>query len=914
MRKKRGLNKKTINIDGRDYSYYDINTLDEIGLGDMSRLPYSLKILLENTLRNYDERLVTMEHITRIASMARQAPKGSAEKSSPTDKGEIPFIPSRILLQDFTGVPVVVDLAAMRSAMHEMGGDAGKINPSVPVDLVIDHSVNVDFYGTNEAMLMNVEKEFERNSERYQLLKWAQRAFSNFRVFPPSIGIVHQVNLEYLAEVATIRKIGDEDVILPDTLLGTDSHTTMINGIGVLGWGVGGIEAEACMLSQPYYFLQPELVGIELTGRLNEAACATDLVLTITNLLRKLGVVGKLVEFFGDGLDSISVEDRATVANMCPEYGATCAYFPVDEATLKYLRSTGRPEGHIAMVEQYYKAQGMFRTKDSEKPVFSNEISINLSEIKPSLAGPKRPQDRIDLTDMKKSFSFLLTAPIDKGGYDQKEDKINQSVEIRYKDGITETLKTGAVVISAITSCTNTSNPAVVIGAGLLAKKAVQLGLKKPRYVKASLAPGSLVVTEYLKKSNLLPYLEQLGYNIVGYGCTTCIGNSGPLLDEITEAIDKNDMIVAAVLSGNRNFEGRVHSRTRMNFLCSPILVVAYGLAGTVNINFESEPIGYGHEGKPVYLKDIWPDNAEIRQLIESSLSPEMYINKYSNLLDCNKLWNSLAATDEKIYKWSKGSSYIKKPPFFDDITKEPPKLSDITGANVLAMFGDSVTTDHISPAGSIPEASDSGIHLTSQNIKPQHFNSYGSRRGSHEVMMRGTFANIRIRNRMLPGVEGGFTRHIPSNEIMTIYQASCAYKESNTPLIVIAGKEYGTGSSRDWAAKGTMLLGVKAVLAEGFERIHRSNLVGMGVLPLQFMEGMNADSLGLSGYESYDITGIAENLYPNKLLKITATDRSGNRKEFEVIARLDNYVELEYYINGGILNMILRNFMHSDH
>jgi len=904
VNRKHGLNRKTITIGGKDYVYYDITSLKEFGLGDSFRLPYSYRILLENALRNFDDKLVTMEHIKRIASMPV-----SANKST----GEIPFIPSRILLQDFTGVPVVVDLAAMRTAMHEMGGDAGRINPSVPVDLVIDHSVNVDFFCSNDALHLNVQKEFERNKERYELLKWAQNAFSNFRVFPPSIGIVHQVNLEYLATVAITRTINDETTIFPDTLLGTDSHTTMINGIGVLGWGVGGIEAEACMLGQPYYFLQPEVVGIELTGRLHEAVTATDLVLTITSILRKEGVVGKFVEFYGDGLDCITVEDRATVANMCPEYGATAAYFPVDEATLKYLRRTGRSESLIALVEEYYKSQGMFRTKDSEKPVYDRELKINLSDIRPSLAGPKRPQDRIDLKDMKKNFSLLLTATVDKGGYGQNKDKINQTVEIKYKDGTRETLKTGAVVISAITSCTNTSNPAVIIGAGLLAKKAVQLGLKKPRYVKASLAPGSLVVAEYLKNSGLLPYLEELGYNIVGYGCTTCIGNSGPLMEEITEAIDKNDMIVVAVLSGNRNFEGRVHSRTKMNYLCSPVLVVAYGLAGNVNIDFESEPIGYGNDNQPVYLRDIWPEHDEIIQIIKSSLSPEIYINKYNNLNGSNRLWNSLPATDENIYKWSETSTYIRMPPFFSNLSKEAPKTTDITGARILAIFGDSVTTDHISPAGSIPETSDAGIHLTSQNVKPQHFNSYGSRRGSHEVMMRGTFANIRIRNKMLPGIEGGYTRHIPSNQIMTIYNAACAYQVSKIPLIVIAGKEYGTGSSRDWAAKGTMLLGVKAVIAESFERIHRSNLVGMGVLPLQFTGGMNADTLGISGYESIDITGISDNLYPNKLLTVTATDKDGNKKEFEVIARLDSNVEVEYYINGGILNMILRNILNSD-
>jgi aconitate hydratase len=826
MNKKVGLNKKALNINGIDYVYYDITSLEQHGFSGVSRLPYSCKILLEDSLRNYDEKLVTMEHIRRIASMP-----------GINDKEEIPFIPSRIILQDFTGVPVVVDLAAMRTSMHEIGADAGKINPIVPVDLVIDHSVNVDYFGSNDALSLNVKKEFERNTERYELLKWAQKAFSNFRVFPPSIGIVHQVNLEYLANVATTRLIENENVIFPDTLVGTDSHTTMINGIGVLGWGVGGIEAEACMLGQPYYFLVPDVVGIELTGHLHEAVTATDLVLTITNILRNEGVVGKFVEFYGSGVSNISVEDRATVANMCPEYGATAAYFPVDEETLKYLRATGRPDSHIALVEEYYKAQGMFRTKDSEKPLYSTELTLDLTTVEPSVAGPKRPQDRINLKDMKKSFSYLLSAPVDKGGYGLEKDKINQSVEIRYEDGKTETLKSGAVVISAITSCTNTSNPAVIIGAGLLAKRAVELGLTKLRYVKSSLGPGSLVVTEYLKTSGLLPYLEKLGYNVVGYGCTTCIGNSGPLIDEITEAIDKSDLTVAAVLSGNRNFEGRIHSRTRMNYLCSPILVVAYGLAGTVNIDFDSEPIGYGLNNMPVYLRDIWPDHNKIKELIEYCVKPDMYINKYRNIFDTNRLWNNMPATDDKIYKWSEASTYIKMPPFFNNMKKESEKTGDITGANVLAIFGDTVTTDHISPAGSIPESSDAGNHLTSQNVKPQHFNSYGSRRGSHEVMMRGTFANIRIRNRMVPGVEGGFTRHIPSNEIMSIYNASCKYKESNIPLIVIAGKEYGTGSSRDWAAKGTLLLGVKAVIAESFERIHRSNLIGMGVLPLQFIK-----------------------------------------------------------------------------
>ncbi|HHY82133.1 MAG TPA: aconitate hydratase AcnA [Clostridiales bacterium] len=892
-----GINKKYLTIGGKEFAYYDITSLDELGT-DTSKLPYSLKILLENALRNYDGRLVTMEHIKRIANWSG---KGTNE--------EIPFMPSRIILQDFTGVPVVVDLAAMRDKMHEMGGDASLINPAVPVDLIIDHSVNVDSFGSGESLKYNVEKEFERNAERYELLKWAQNAFDNFRVFPPSIGIVHQVNLEYIATVAASGKSEDEDVIFPDTLVGTDSHTTMINGIGVLGWGVGGIEAEACMLGQPLYFLLPDIIGFELTGSLPAGTTATDLVLTITSILRKTGVVGKFVEFFGEGVSNISVEDRATIANMCPEYGATAAYFPVDQKTLDYLKATGRSEEQIAMVEKYYKAQGLYRTEDSEKPLFTAELHLDLSTVEPSIAGPRRPQDRIPLKELKNTVHSLLKAPVSKGGYQLDEKKINESVEIRYKDGSTEQLKAGAVVISAITSCTNTSNPAVIIGAGLLAKKAAELGLTKPKYVKSSLAPGSLVVTEYLEKSGLLPYLEKLGYNIVGYGCTTCIGNSGPLTDEVSEAIDKHDMTVAAVLSGNRNFEGRIHSRTKMNFLASPMLVVAFGLAGTVNIDFNSEPIGYGAQNRPVYLRDIWPEPREIADAIHAFIKPEMYVQKYKDIFHKNDLWNSLPATDEKIYKWQKSSTYIKRPPFFESMNLEPEQAKDITGARVLAIFGDTVTTDHISPAGSIPETSDAGIHLTSQNVDPQHFNSYGSRRGSHEVMMRGTFANIRIRNRMIPGVEGGYTKHIPSNEIMTIYKAAMRYKEEGIPLIVIAGREYGTGSSRDWAAKGTALLGVKAVIAQSFERIHRSNLIGMGVLPLQFMENENAESLGITGEETFEIKGIAD-LLPNKILDITGVNKDGAKIEFKAVARLDSSVEVEYYRHGGILNMILRNFM----
>ncbi len=892
--------KRSFISDGKQYTFYDINLLQDILAEDIQRLPYSCKILLEGALRNYDNKRVTLEHIRRIATLSDER------------KDEIPFIPTRIVLQDFTGVPAVVDLAAMRMKMHEMGGDASKINPIVPVDLVIDHSVMVDYYGNSDALNKNVTLEFERNTERYELLKWAQNSFSDFRVFPPSLGIIHQINLEYLAKVAAVKTMGEETIIFPDTLVGTDSHTTMINGIGVLGWGVGGIEAEACMLGHPMYFLMPEVIGVRLTGALPTGTTATDLVLTITNMLRKEGVVGKFIEFFGDGVSSISVEDRATISNMCPEYGATCAYFPVDDRTLDYLRATGRSEEQILLTKNYYKLQGMFRSENVENPIFTKELALELSTIEPCIAGPKKPQDYIPLKKLKENFNRLLGTPLSQGGYQLKEEKQKEEVTVTYDDGQTEVLKTGAVVIAAITSCTNTSNPYVIMGAGLLAKKAATLGLKKPRYVKSSLGPGSLVVTEYLKASGLLPYLEELGFYVTGYGCTTCIGNSGPLTEEITNTIKSNHMTVAAVLSGNRNFEGRIHPLTKMNYLMSPMLVVAFGLAGTINIDFDTEPIGLGYNNEPVFLQDIWPDSQEIEELIRCHVKPELYKDKYRNIFHENELWNALPVAGESIYQWKEDSSYIKLPPFFDQMSKERKQITDIRGANVLAVFGDSVTTDHISPAGSIPESSDAGIHLTSQNIKPQHFNSYGSRRGSHEVMMRGTFANIRIRNLMLPGVEGGFTKHIPSDQVMTIYQAGMKYREADTPLLVIAGKEYGTGSSRDWAAKGTALLGVKAVLAESFERIHRSNLVGMGVLPLQFPKGEDATSLGITGNETFDIIGISEQLYPNKILKVIITAPEGKKSEFDVIARLDSAIDVEYYLHGGILNMILRDFLNN--
>lgn len=890
--------KRTFISDDKLYTYYDINQLQDVLPEDISRLPYSCKILLEGALRNFDQKRVTLEHIKRIADV-------SCER-----KEEIPFIPTRTVLQDFTGVPAVVDLAAMRTKMHEMGGDASNINPIIPVDLIIDHSVMVDYYGFPDALNKNVELEFERNTERYELLKWAQNSFSDFRVFPPSLGIIHQINLEYLAKVAAVKEVDGENVVFPDTLVGTDSHTTMINGIGVLGWGVGGIEAEACMLGHPMYFLMPEVIGFRLTGALSYGTTATDLVLTITNILRNEGVVGKFIEFFGDGVSNISVEDRATISNMCPEYGATCAYFPVDDRTLEYLRATGRSEEQIRLTEKYYKLQGMFRTQDAKEPVFAKILELDLSTVEPCIAGPKRPQDRIPLKNLKESYRQLIAASLNKGGSQPEEEKQKEEVTITYEDGHTEVLKSGAVVIAAITSCTNTSNPYVIMGAGLLAKKAVELGLMKPRYVKSSLGPGSLVVTEYLKDSGFLPYLEQLGFYVTGYGCTTCIGNSGPLPEEISRAIKSQDLTVASVLSGNRNFEGRIHPLTKINYLMSPMLVVAFGLSGTVNIDFETEPIGFGHDKEPVFLRDIWPDHREIEEMIRSYVKPELYKDKYKNIFHENKLWNALSVSGDSIYQWREDSSYIKLPPYFDQMSNERDQVTDIRGANVLALFGDSVTTDHISPAGSIPESSDAGIHLTSQNIKPQHFNSYGSRRGSHEVMMRGTFANIRIRNLMLPGKEGGFTKHIPSNQVMSIYQAGMKYRETDTPLLVIAGKEYGTGSSRDWAAKGTALLGVKAVLAESFERIHRSNLVGMGVLPLQFHEGESIASLGITGNETFDILGISEQLYPNKKLKVVLTTPEGKKTEFEAIARLDSAIDIEYYLHGGILKLILRDFL----
>lgn len=891
---------RTLEVGGKSYRYFNLQSLEEQGLGKISKLPFSIKVLLEAAVRQFDGRAITQEHVKQIAGWSEGR----------DDNKEIPFIPARIVLQDFTGVPVVVDLAAMRDTVKKAGGDPKRINPLVPVDLVIDHSVMVDAFGSPEALEYNMKVEFERNEERYRFLRWAQTAFDNFRAVPPATGIVHQVNLEYLASVAATKTVNGETFVFPDSLVGTDSHTTMINGLGVVGWGVGGIEAEAGMLGQPLYFVAPEVIGFKLTGSLAEGATATDLALTVTQMLRKKGVVGKFVEFYGPGLSNISLADRATVANMAPEYGATIGYFPVDQETLSYLRSTGRSEEQIALVEAYYKAQGMFRTDDTADPVFTDLIELDLSTVVPSLAGPKRPQDRIELTAMKESFNSIIRTPIDKGGYGLSEDKIGQSVAVKHPDGSTSELKTGAVVIAAITSCTNTSNPSVMVGAGLLAKKAVERGLKKPGYVKSSLTPGSLVVTEYLQKAGLIEPLEALGFHVAGYGCATCIGNSGPLPEEVSAAIADNDMTVAAVLSGNRNFEGRVHAQVKANYLASPPLVVAYALAGTVNIDLQNDPIGYDGNNQPVYLKDIWPSSAEIKEAIAASLSPDMFRRKYEHVFTQNERWNAIPVPQGELYEWDEKSTYIQNPPFFEKIGEGLSDIADIRGASVLALLGDSVTTDHISPAGNISPSSPAGSYLSERGVERKDFNSYGSRRGNHEVMMRGTFANIRIRNQVAPGTEGGVTKYLPEDEVMSIYDASMKYQANGQNLVVIAGKEYGTGSSRDWAAKGTYLLGVKAVIAESFERIHRSNLVGMGVLPLQFQEGTSWKALGIDGTETFDIAGLTGDVKPGQELTVTATRQDGSTFQFPVIARLDSMVDVDYYHNGGILQTVLRQMI----
>ncbi|QDS33060.1 aconitate hydratase AcnA [Brevibacillus brevis] len=892
--------KSSLQVGDKSFAYYRLQGLEEQGLGDVSKLPFSIKVLLEAAVRQFDGRAITKEHVQQLATWT----KGRDENQ------EVPLMPARIVLQDFTGVPAVVDLAAMRIAMKRAGGDPKRINPLVPVDLVIDHSVMVDDFGNASALDNNMKLEFERNQERYRFLRWAQTAFDNFRAVPPATGIVHQVNLEYLATVIATREVDGELVAFPDSLVGTDSHTTMINGLGVLGWGVGGIEAEAGMLGQPLYFVTPEVVGFKLTGTLNAGATATDLALTVTQMLRKKGVVGKFVEFYGPGLSNISLADRATVANMAPEYGATMGFFPVDAETLNYMRQTGREEDLISLVETYTKAQGLFRTDETVDPVFSEALELDLSTVVPSLAGPKRPQDRVELTAMKESFNDSLRTPIEKGGFGLSEEKIAASAPVAYANGETATLKTGAVVIAAITSCTNTSNPSVMLGAGILAKKAVEKGLKKPAFVKSSLAPGSRVVTQYLTDAGLIDSLDAIGFNVVGYGCTTCIGNSGPLPEETSKAIADEDLTVAAVLSGNRNFEGRIHAQVKANYLASPPLVIAYALAGTVDIDLTTEPIGTGKDGQPVFLKDIWPSPQEIAAAMDKAMNPALFRAEYGQVFTQNEAWNKIDVPTGDLYEWDEKSTYIQEPPFFQNLAGEIAKIADIKAANTIALFGDSVTTDHISPAGNISPTSPAGLYLQANGVERKDFNSYGARRGSHDVMMRGTFANIRIRNQVAPGTEGGVTKYLPTDEVMSIYDASMKYQADGTPLVVLAGKEYGTGSSRDWAAKGTFLLGIKAVIAESFERIHRANLVGMGVLPLQFAGDQSWKSLGIDGTESFSIVGLSDDVQPGQRVKVEATKKDGSTFEFEAIVRLDSMVDVDYYRNGGILQTVLRQLL----
>jgi aconitate hydratase len=864
-------------------------------LGDrVARLPRSLRVLLENLLRREDGRTVTRGHVEALLDWD---PKRPPER-------EIPFMPARVILQDFTGVPCIVDLAAMRDAMVAMGGDPKKINPLAPVDLVIDHSVQVDFFGSATAFQQNVEIEYQRNRERYAFLRWGQQALAGLRVVPPGTGIVHQVNLEYLAVVVATAGSNGEQAAYPDTVLGTDSHTTMVNGLGVVGWGVGGIEAEAAMLGQPTVMLIPQVVGFRLTGRLAEGATATDVVLTCTEMLRKKGVVGKFVEFVGPGLDHLSIADRATIANMAPEYGATIGYFPVDAKTLDYLRLSGRDAARVALVEAYYRAQGLFRSADAPEPVFTDTLELDLGSVVPSLAGPKRPQDRVPLATMKTAWQAARAEYLKDGG----DPARTMPVEVR---GEHAAIGHGAVVIAAITSCTNTSNPSVMLGAGLLARKAVARGLRVKPWVKTSLAPGSKVVTRYLEASGTLADLATLGFNLVGYGCTTCIGNSGPLPEPVATAIEQGDLAVAAVLSGNRNFEGRVNPLTRANYLASPPLVVAYALAGTVDWDPAHDPIGTDRQGKPVYFRELWPSNAEIEQAL-GSVTAAFFREEYGRVFDGDERWRGMPAPTGDRYAWEAASTYIKAPPFFAGMAKTPGTPGDIRGARCLGLFGDSITTDHISPAGSIKPDSPAGRYLQSLGVGPKDFNSYGARRGNHEVMMRGTFANIRIRNRLVPGVEGGVTVHVPSGERLAIYDAAMKYQAEKTPLVVIAGKEYGTGSSRDWAAKGTLLLGVRAVIAESYERIHRANLVGMGVLPLEFAAGESATSLGLTGRETFEVEGIAEGLKPGKKLRVSARGDDGATKTFTVTARVDTPDDVEYYRHGGLLPYVLRGLLAS--
>jgi aconitate hydratase len=905
---------------------YRLSKLEDAGLGNMTALPYSIRVLLESLLRNCDGYAVTENDVRALAGWEAAAPAAV----------EIPFKPARVVLQDFTGVPCVVDLAAMRAAMKRLGGDPKKINPLVPVDLVIDHSVQVDYFNSPDALELNIDLEFSRNRERYEFLRWGQKAFNNFRVVPPGTGIVHQVNLEYLAKVVFLGKDHAGQVAFPDSLVGTDSHTTMIDGLGVVGWGVGGIEAEGVMLGQPIYMLLPEVVGMELTGKLSPGATATDLVLTVTELLRKEKVVGKFVEFFGAGVSTMPVADRATIGNMSPEYGATMGFFPVDDQTLRYLRVTGRTKDEVTLVERYMKEQGLFRTDSAPIPTFTKTVRLDLSTVQPSVAGPKRPQDRVPLANMKPAWREALSTVYGKrattngspegrwegeGGHKIEAKAAahpNPAVDAGFSgvpikwNSKEFNVKHGDVVIAAITSCTNTSNPSVMLAAGLLAKKAVEKGLSVPPHVKTSLAPGSRVVTDYYKKAGLEQYLEQVGFYTVGYGCTTCIGNSGPLPEPISEAIKKNDLVVAGVLSGNRNFEGRINPDVKANYLASPPLVVAYALAGTTDIDLEKEPIGKGKNGSPVYLRDIWPTQAEVQKAVDECVLPEMFDEEYGDIWHKNPKWNAMKTSEGELYEWDANSTYIQEPPFLFDLASEPGPIQPIRGARCLAALGDSVTTDHISPAGSIAKDSPAGKYLVSLGVEPRDFNSYGARRGNDRVMTRGTFANIRIRNLLAPGTEGGVTRHLPDGQVMSIYDAAMKYKTEGVPLVVLAGAEYGSGSSRDWAAKGPFLQGVRAAIAASFERIHRSNLVMMGVLPLEFEPGTTWQSLGLTGEEVFDFPELGAGLRPRQKMTVVATNTSGASKSIATTVRIDTQVELDYYRNGGILQTVLRKLLKS--
>ena len=900
----------SLEVEGKQHRYYSLPALENRGLGEVARLPFSLRILLENLLRHEDGESVTAEDIKALLKWDPQA--GPSQ--------EIAFSPARVVLQDFTGVPSVVDLAAMREAISGLGGDAQKINPLVPSELVIDHSVQVDSFATLTALQINVQREFERNRERYEFLKWGQTAFDNFKVVPPATGIVHQVNLEYLARVVFARESDVGLLAYPDTLVGADSHTTMINGLGVLGWGVGGIEAEAAMLGQPISLLIPQVVGFRLEGGLKEGATATDLVLTITEMLRERGVVGKFVEFFGPGITNLSLADRATLGNMSPEYGATCAIFPIDGQTIDYLRFTARDESRIRLVEAYVRAQHLFHTPESPEAEYSDTLQLDLSTVEPSLAGPKRPQDRIPLRSSKQAFEGVAdrfrreVSGDSEGGVatsTRKKRRVQVSMESPDGQGPVEfELRDGAVVIAAITSCTNTSNPVVMVAAGLLARNAVKKGLKRHPWVKTSLAPGSKVVTEYLDDAGLTRYLNELGFNLVGYGCTTCIGNSGPLPGPISEAINENDLIACSVLSGNRNFEGRISLDVRANYLASPPLVVAYALAGRMDTDLYEEPLGRNSAGGEVFLRDIWPSQEEIEETIRKSVRREMFAAKYADVFSGDQTWQEIAVPPGDRYQWDLSSTYIKNPPFFEGMTSLVGQLRDIRGMRVLALLGDSVTTDHISPAGAIPRSGPAGQYLMSHGIEPWQFNSFGSRRGNHEVMMRGTFANIRLRNKLVPGVEGGYTRMEEGDQVLPIYDAAMRYMEGGTPLIVIAGKEYGSGSSRDWAAKGTRLLGVRVVLAQSYERIHRSNLIGMGVLPLQFEARVSPESLQLTGFESFDVTGLEQGLVPGQRLRVGVRSPTDGEKTFEAIVRIDTPNEVLYYQHGGILHYVLRSLL----